>query len=87
MRQSMTFGVMPSERSFIQAFRETVGDGTYDVRGGLSPSPMEGSWSGTSLYEEISRTARHFRDGEIDIDHPRLDVCSSILGHLGFEWV
>lgn len=88
MRQSMTFGVMPGFRAFSEAFREKVGDGTYDVRsGGLSSNPMEGSWSASGLYDEIRQTASHFRDGVLDIDSPKLDMCSAIMGHLGFEWI
>lgn len=84
---SMTFGETPDEDLFYANFEERC-KGKFVVRSGACRSdPLEGEWWPEELWAEVADTSRRFRDGELDIDDPRLDSCNAVLTVLGFEWV
>lgn len=92
---TLTYGTCPDENEFYAAWaREMDGNGRFKIRGGATgPDPLEGDWHAEELYAEIAECCDDLAEGRIDIGDEddeaslKLDSCSAVLTHLGFEWV
>ena len=99
MRERMTWGLLPLERHFRQAFDEDLGqNGIYKIRncreldavypGGNIDFTCDELWSFLTECEQ-SAYAQHSAgsDHGFDTNHELSDLVSGILYTLGFEWV
>jgi hypothetical protein len=84
-RRTLTYGVMPPEDEFIEAFEEEIGDGVYEIVN----DPLIGTDSFTSyeLYDLVKDLAKKWNKGTSRDADQAGDTASSILSTLGFEWV
>lgn len=95
---SMTYGVMPTQEQFQAAFDQECPKGVYRIRN-LSVSDSvavadfqlgDGDWTALQLWEAINEID-HFQPGAEEGLQRRhdsaMDLVSSILDTLGFEWI
>jgi len=101
LRQSMTYGTMPTFEEFEAAFDAECPRGTYSIRLGASDSRTvdgfrlgDGEWRAKELYEaccEIAAFDAEDNNGEYrgswEQKDAALDLVASIMDTLGFEWV
>lgn len=83
----MTYGTMPSWEAFDAAFDRELGANKYDISLGREDSAAadgtsigDGEYSARELYKGLKELVATGRDDA-------LDLASSILSTLGFEWV
>jgi hypothetical protein len=81
IRESMTYGVLPSQESFDHAFDEEVPKGKYNV--GNDPILGTDSFNASELWKVLEVLTEQFHEG----DDQAGDTASSILYTLGFEWI
>ena len=87
--KSMTYGKVPSQSEFQEAFRNECGiGGHFPIRSGaLRNIPMDGDWKEDELWEKINQVCRSFHNGDTSIDDEELSICGDVLQILGFEWI
>lgn len=95
--QSMTYGVMPTSEQFQEAFDRECPSGTFSIRmngrdAGVTANFLigDGDWTALQLWEAINEIS-HYQPGADEAAKYRHDAAmnlvSSILDILGFEWV
>ncbi len=93
----MTYGVMPTLEQFQEAFDRECPKGTYNIQLARSDSAAvedfklgDGDWTALQLWEAINEIV-HFQPGYEQAAKWRhdqvMDLVSSILDTLGFEWI
>ena len=87
---SMTYGTLPTLVEFTEAFDRECPNGTYNIHLGASDSRAidnfslgDGDWKARELY--LACTEIVCSDG--DIPEQAMDLVSSIMSTLGFEWI
>ncbi len=97
LRQSMTYGVMPTFEDFERAFNEECPRGRYSIVLGSSDNRAadgfrlgDGEWTATDLYSacvEIADVWHAERCTDETVTDVALGLVCSILDTLGFEWI
>lgn len=102
LRQSMTYGTMPTFGDFETAFDAECPRGTYAITLGSSDSRAmdgfklgDGEWSTRPLYDACQEIVNASQVAPIGAHQSRyyekfdaaMDLVSSIMGTLGFEWI
>jgi hypothetical protein len=97
MLAAMTYGVLPTQEEFNEAFEACV-DGRYSISFGYSDSQAldgfklgDGEYTATELWDAITEIVNSEHDpitvSEDDRKNAAMDVVSCILDTLGFEWI
>lgn len=85
IRETMTYGVLPSESAFREAFDAVCPDGFFRFRN--DPRVGTARFEAVELWAEIVRAQLEYeRDYSNAADDAGL-WCASVLGCLGLEWV
>jgi hypothetical protein len=81
---SMTFGTMPTYEQFEAQFDELCPD-TYRIRN----CKVHGNADYTcrELYAEVKKAVDDSENWDLDNENSPINVASSILYTLGFEWI
>lgn len=99
---SMTYGVLPTREQFSEAFDRECPRGQYNIRLGASDSRTvdgfklgDGDWTESQLWDaiqEIVNASQVAPDEETQSEYYAridlaMDLVSSIMSTLGFEWI
>lgn len=79
----MTWGTLPPQDEFEQAFDGKVNGLKYKIKAGAASQPEwfpEGEYTSDELYELIGKMSKI-------PDEEQQNFASDILGTLGFEWI
>lgn len=88
MRQIMTWGFLPLERDFRQAFDEDLGqDAVYPISNAKELEAVYPEGSKDFTCDELWAFLKECEEHGFDTNHELSDLCSGILYTLGFEWV
>lgn len=88
MRERLTWGFLPLERHFRQAFDEDLGqDGVYEIRNCLELDAVYSGGNVDFTQDELWQFLSECEQQGWDTNHELSDLVSSILYNLGFEWV
>ncbi len=92
----MTFGDIPSEDLFHALYQAYLGEDYYEIGHGTSikngedhPFVMGGSFTATSLYQCICKAVEMFHQDKSNMDdeNSAINIASSVLYTLRFEWI
>jgi hypothetical protein len=82
--QSMTYGEMPTQEDFDEAFsRAEDEEGRTGFSFGNDPRVGTCELDATELWAELQKAREEYEEGDDEAG----DWCSSVLSTLGFEWV
>jgi len=83
VRTMYTYGVLPPQDDFYDAFEEKVPGARFKI--------VNDKWVGTvdlnrrELWEAVQAAVKHFNE-DGDLDSPASRFASDVLSILGFEW-
>lgn len=101
-QQTLTYGVLPTQESFDEAFDRECPGGSYNIQLSRSDSRAvdgfllgDGDWTAEQLWKAVTEIVTVSQLSQAEENHVEyyakldgaMDLVSSILGTLGFEWV
>ena len=80
IRKTMTYGVMPTKREYMRAWKE---DGMTAFKFGNDPRVGDAELTDEELWDELKKAVKEYRNGSEKAG----TWVSDVLFVLGFEWI